>query len=75
MAGHFWTRTTRTATRVAGAPRHADDLLAPGQIVQSPEGGLAYRVERRIGAGGFGQAFLARRVGRSSSVPPLVCLR
>jgi serine/threonine-protein kinase len=75
MAGHFWTRTTRTATRVAGAPRHADDLLAPGQIVQSPEGGLAYRVERRIGAGGFGQAFLARRVGRSSSVPPLVCLK
>jgi serine/threonine protein kinase len=75
MAGSFWSRTTRTATRAQGAPRRTDELLAPGEIVQSPETGLAFRVERQIGAGGFGQAFLARRIGRSSTVPSLVCLK
>lgn len=43
--------------------------------MRSPESGLTYRIERAIGAGGFGQAFLARRNGRSSVVPPLVCLK
>jgi len=32
-----------------------EDLLAPGEVVQSPETDLQYRVERMIGAGGFGQ--------------------
>ena len=75
MTRNVWTRTTRTATRGRGARRRPDDLLAPGEIVQSPESGLAFRVERLIGAGGFGQAFLARRIGRSSEVPALVCLK
>jgi serine/threonine protein kinase len=76
MTGNPWTRTTRTVTRMRGAS-HArpGQLLAPGEIVQSPETDLQYRVERPIGAGGFGQAFLARRIGRSSVVPATVCLK
>jgi serine/threonine-protein kinase len=73
MTGNPWTRTTRTATG-ASRPRPGQ-LLAPGEIVQSPETDLQYRVERPIGAGGFGQAFLARRIGRSARIPALVCLK
>src|SRR5215831_7664379 len=75
MTGNPWTRTTRTASRLRGAVSRADELLAPGEIVQSPETGLQYRVEKAIGAGGFGQAFLARRIGRSRDVPAIVCLK
>ena len=72
--GNVWTQTTRTASRVrrASSPDH---LLAPGEVVQSPETHLQYCVERPIGAGGFGQAFLARRIGRSGAVPEVVCLK
>jgi hypothetical protein len=68
-----WTMTTRTAS----APRLAapGDLLAPHQIVQSPETDLQYRIERPIGAGGFGQAYRATRIGRSASVPATVCVK
>src|SRR5690349_9438428 len=68
------TMTTRTAT-APRAPRSAEDLLAPGDVVRSPETGLTYRVEQRVGAGGFGQAYLARRRGRSSRVPDVVCVK
>jgi len=74
MTGNVWTRTTRTMGRVRRRVR-AEDLLAPGEVVQSPETELQYLVERPIGAGGFGQAFLARRIGRSSAVPERVCLK
>jgi serine/threonine-protein kinase len=68
------TMTTRTATasRVA---RGRDDLVTPGELLRGPETALAYRVGRPIGAGGFGQAFLARRVGRSALVPEVVCVK
>ena len=75
MTGNPWTRTTRTATRVGGKRVRRDQLLAPGEMVKSPETQLAYRVDRLIGAGGFGQAFLARRMGRSSAVPGVVCIK
>lgn len=68
------TMTTRTAT-ASRVPRGRDDLLTPGEFLCSPETGLAYHVERAIGAGGFGQAFLARRVGRSALVPDVVCVK
>jgi hypothetical protein len=50
-------------------------LLAPGQIVKSPETLLGYEVERLLGKGGFGQVYLARRVGRSSEVAATVCVK
>jgi eukaryotic-like serine/threonine-protein kinase len=50
-------------------------LLMPAEIVESPETGLQYRVERMLGEGGFGQVYLATRLGRSTSVPETVCIK
>jgi serine/threonine-protein kinase len=65
------TRTRPVATRFGRARR----LLAPLEVVKSPETGLQYRVERLLGEGGFGQAYLARRLGRSSVVPLVLCIK
>ena len=67
--------TTRAASGVRGTPSAPDQLLVPNQVVQSPETDLQYRIDRQIGAGGFGQAYLAQRVGRSTSVPDVVCVK
>jgi serine/threonine protein kinase len=79
MAGSSRHLISRATTRALTARRfdRAQDpqLLDVGQLVTSPETQLQYRVERFIGSGGFGQAFLARRVGRSSSVPEVVCIK
>jgi serine/threonine protein kinase len=74
MTGHAWTMTTRTAGAAYGRAAPGD-LLSPGQVIQSPETDLQYRIERSIGAGGFGQAYLATRLGRSASVPQTVCVK
>jgi eukaryotic-like serine/threonine-protein kinase len=67
------TVTTRGMSAVrADRTRH---LLVPDQVVASPETLLRYRVERFLGEGGFGQAFLARRLGRSSTVEETVCIK
>jgi serine/threonine protein kinase len=69
-------RTTRATTRTAASgPRPTTSLVAPGATVRSVESGLAYRVGRRLGEGGFGQAYLATRIGRSADVPETVCLK
>lgn len=65
------TRTRSAGAVVSGAARH----LAPGQSVTSPETRLEYRVQRLLGKGGFGQAYLARRLGRSKTVPAEVCIK
>src|SRR3954463_13170136 len=75
MTRNPWTRTTRTGTRVGRKPAHSDQLLTPGDVVHSPETHLQYAIDRQIGAGGFGQAYLARRIGRSAVVPATVCIK
>ena len=67
--------TTRTATSVRRLPASSLDLLRAGQIIVSPETGNAYSIQRLIGAGGFGQAYLANRAGRSASIPETVCIK
>jgi eukaryotic-like serine/threonine-protein kinase len=79
MAGSSRQLISRATTRALTAGRAGDGreprLLEIGQLITSPETQLQYRVERLVGSGGFGQAFLARRVGPSSSVPTVVCIK
>jgi len=67
--------TTRATQSIHVPPPAAKQLLVQGQVVQSPETGLQYRIERLLGEGGFGQAYLARRLGRSKTVPLIVCIK
>jgi eukaryotic-like serine/threonine-protein kinase len=67
--------TTRTATS-ARVPRvRAGQLLSPNQVVVSPETRFRYSIERLLGEGGFGQVYLARRLGRSAEVPEILCIK
>src|SRR5215510_10089569 len=67
--------TAATTQSVPGAADVRSKLLEPGQIVTSPETRLQFSVERLIGRGGFGEAYLSRRLGQSSAVPELVCIK
>jgi serine/threonine-protein kinase len=67
--------TTRAATAGRGSVESGGHLLAPGQIVASPETSLRYQIERFLGQGGFGQVYLSRRLGRSIEVPEIVCIK
>ncbi len=72
---HTTTATTVSMDSVRARVGPAERWLAPGDAIESPETGLTYGIERLIGAGGFGQAFLARRRGRSSRVAGTVCIK
>jgi serine/threonine protein kinase len=67
--------TTRTATSVDPALDQRARLLALSHVINSPETGLDYRIEQLIGEGGFGQVYLARRLGSSTIVPEVVCIK
>jgi len=67
--------TTRTATSIHATAAHPGHHLVPGQVIESPESQLQYRTERLIGEGGFGQVYLARRLGHSAVVPETVCIK
>jgi eukaryotic-like serine/threonine-protein kinase len=66
--------TTRTRRVGSGSGRGAP-LLAPGQVVASPQTGLEYRALRLVGVGGFGQVYLARRIGRGRAIPATLCIK
>lgn len=73
MSRNPWTATTRTAYTARSPWR--GQWLAAGAAIKSPESGLEYRIGRMLGEGGFGQAYLADRLGRSSEIPRRVCIK
>jgi serine/threonine-protein kinase len=67
--------TTRTARSVGGHRSSRQPLLERGQVIISPETKLQYEIGTQIGQGGFGQVYLATRLGRSDDVPTRVCVK
>jgi serine/threonine protein kinase len=77
MPRNVTSATTRAPFTHASAPPagHSHRLLDQHQAVTSPESGLTYRIGQLLGQGGFGQVYLATRLGRSDTVPATVCIK
>jgi serine/threonine-protein kinase len=68
-------RTTRTATAGRVRALSKQPLLRAGHVIESPETSFKYEIERLLGEGGFGQVYLARRLGRSRDIPEILCIK
>src|SRR5215203_6436039 len=69
---------TRANTHTARMPHLGaapGRLLVPGQEITSPDTQLRYRVGAFVGQGGFGQVFMAVRIGPSAAVPADICIK
>jgi serine/threonine-protein kinase len=75
MPRRWSSATTRGTSAIPAGAEREPRLLDTGQIITSPETRLQYEIERLLGMGGFGQAFLARRLNRSTLVPDVVCMK
>ena len=67
--------TTRTATHGHLVFVRPGQYLKAGEIIASPETQIQYKVQQLLGEGGFGQVYLAARLGRSQVVPETVCIK
>jgi serine/threonine protein kinase len=70
---HATNATTRTRTASIRVDR--EPLLQRGSEIASAETALRYRIDRLIGQGGYGQVYIARRLGRSRTVPGTLCVK
>jgi serine/threonine protein kinase len=70
---HTTNATTRTRTASVRADR--EPILHRGEELASTQTALRYRIDRLIGQGGYGQVYIARRLGRSGTVPDTLCVK
>lgn len=73
ISPHSTNATTRTVTKPRAA--RGRRLLGHGDDLASTTTATRYLVERFVGEGGFGQVYLARRLGRSAAVPSSLCIK
>ncbi|MET0620318.1 MAG: protein kinase [Thermoanaerobaculia bacterium] len=68
-------RATTVGMSAATRARRGKALLLPQQLITSPETLTRYRIDSLLGQGGFGQAYLAKRMTPSRTVPSVVAIK
>ena len=68
-------RATTVGMSAATRARRGKALLLPQQVITSPDTLTRYRIDSLLGQGGFGQAYLAKRMTASRTVPSVVAIK